>query len=185
MSKVQRTGRHNNTARILVYAALTSALAALLLAAGYYLQLMEFFWYFAAAMCMMVASVIGGIRTALMAYASSVLLSMLLCAFNFFFLLPYVLFMGLHPIANAAIVRYRISPVIAHPIKAAWFCVWLLLMVRFTGLFLFINLSVPLVPLLIVAIGLPVYILYDLAVRLVSKSLARRLRRFVVVNSTV
>jgi hypothetical protein len=146
---------------------------------------MEFFWYFAAAMCMMIASVIGGIRTALMAYASSVLLSMLLCAFNFLFLLPYVLFMGLHPIANAVIVRYHISPVIAHPIKAAWFCAWLLLMIRFTGLFLFINLSAPLMPQLIVAISLPDYILYDLAVRLVSKNLARRLRRFVVCNLIV
>ena len=87
----------------MAYAALASALAAMLLATGYYLQLMEFFWYFMAAMCMMAALAIGGIRTALAAYAASVLLSLLLCAFNFFFLLPYIMFMGLHPIANAVI----------------------------------------------------------------------------------
>jgi hypothetical protein len=178
MMRTQRPDEHNSTAKTLTYAALTGALAAMLLTAGYYLQLMEFFWYFAAAMGIMAALAMGGIRTALMAYASSALLALLLCAFNFFFLLPYILFMGLHPIANAAIVRYRISPVIAHPAKAAWFCAWLLAMIRFTGLFLFVDLSAPLVPLIVVAIGIPSYTLYDLAVRLIGKSLGRRLRRF-------
>jgi hypothetical protein len=151
-----------------------------LLAVGYYTQLLEFFWYFMAALCVMAANALGGIRAALLAFASSALLALLLCAFNLLFLLPYLLFMGLHPIVNAVIVRYRISPVIAHPVKAIWFCAWLLAMIRFTGLFLFVDLGAggPVVILIVAAVSLPAYFLYELAVRLVSRDLDKRLRRF-------
>jgi hypothetical protein len=176
--KVENDMKKPSTARTVAYAAFTSAIASSLLAAGYYLQLMEFFWYFMAALCIMAALTVGGIKTALMAYAVSVMLSLLLCAFNFFFLLPYILFMGPHPIVNAVFKKHRFNAVAGHLIKAVWFCAWVYVMIRFTALFLFADLGAGgLILLIVAAISLPAYALYDLAVRIVSGHLNIRLRR--------
>jgi len=161
--------------REVAYAAISSALSAAFLAVGFYLQLVEFLWYFLATMMLMIPLSKGYIRGALFAYVVSCLLALMLCAFQFYFILPYVIFMGLHPIVNAFMEKRRFNRWLRHLIKAVWFDAAVYLMIRFTQLFLFIDLQAGGWTLAIVlGVSTLVYFLYDFAIRLVSRSLQRR-----------
>ena len=173
-----RENKTHPTARQMSVAAIGSALAAGFMTIGYYLQLLEFFWYFMASLCIMVILIRCNIRAALLAFAASALLSLLLCSLNFFFILPFVIYMGPHPIANAAMKKYHLNVFIGHAIKAIWFCAAVLTMILFTNLFFFIDLyASPLTIPLTVAICVPIYGLYDFSIRMVMHRLARHLSR--------
>jgi len=162
--------------REVAYASVASALSAAFLAVGFYLQLAEFLWYFLATMMLMIPLAKGYIRGALFAYIVSCLLALMLCAFQFYFILPYVLFMGLHPVVNAFMDKRHFNIWLGHLIKVVWFDAAVYLMIRFTALFLFIDIQAGGWTLLIVmAVSTAVYFLYDFAIRLVSRSLQRRL----------
>jgi len=161
--------------REVAYASIAAALSAAFLAVGFYLQLAEFLWYFLATMMLMIPLSKGYIRGALFAYAVSSLLALMLCAFQFYFILPYVVFMGLHPIINAIMDKHHFSVWLGHIVKAIWFDAAVYLMIRFTALFLFIDIRSGGWTLLIaMGVSTAVYFLYDFAIRLVSKSLQRR-----------
>ena len=134
-----RENKTHPTARQMSAAAICSALAAGFMTIGYYLQLLEFFWYFMASLSVMVILIRCNIRAALLTFAASALLALMLCSFNFFFIMPFVIFMGPHPIANAVMKRYHLNVVIGHTIKAVWFCAAVLMMILFTNLFFFID----------------------------------------------
>lgn len=162
--------------REVAYAAVASALSAAFLAVGFYLQLAEFLWYFLATMMIMIPLTRGYIRGALFAYAVSSLLGLLLCAFQFYFILPYVVFMGLHPVVNAFMDKQHFNVWVGHLIKAVWFDAAVYLIIRFTQLFLFIDLRAGGWTLAIVlGVSTLVYFFYDFAIRLVSRSLQRRI----------
>lgn len=161
--------------REVAYAAIAAALSAAFLAVGFYLQLAEFLWYFLATMMLMIPLSKGYIRGALFAYIVSSALALMLCAFQFYFILPYVAFMGLHPVVNAAMEKHHINVWLGHLIKAIWFDAAVYLMIRFTALFLFVDIRSGGWTLVItIGISTAVYFLYDLAIHLVSKSLQRR-----------
>jgi len=163
--------------REVAYASIASALSAAFLAVGFYLQLAEFLWYFLATMMLMIPLAKGYIRGALFAFFVSCLLALLLCAFQFYFILPYVTFMGLHPVVNAAMEKHGFNRWLGHIIKAVWFCaaVYLVLLL-FPALLPFINIHSGTWTLAVVlGVSAAVYFLYDFAIRLVSRSLKRRI----------
>lgn len=90
----------------------------ILVAGGYFLGL----WYLIAILALMVPLSKQFYLGGFLAYLGTCVLTVVLGAVvKFWDLLPFVMFFGLHPIANSLQIRFKINRWIAYLIKALWF----------------------------------------------------------------
>lgn len=99
----------------------------------------------------------------LLAYVATVILTLLFGGSAFIWrLLPFIIFFGLHPIANFVQFRFRINKILAFIVKAVWFDAMLYLSWRFlfnmTTSFEFVDRYI--VPIIIV-LGTLFFAFYD------------------------
>ncbi|MDD5016596.1 MAG: hypothetical protein PHO15_00680 [Eubacteriales bacterium] len=161
------------------YAAIASALSTVFLVTGFYLQIMEFFWYFMATLALMIPLSKGYARTAVFSYFVSSFLALLLCGFQFIYLMPYVIFMGLHPAVDYIMRKRGLNICLAHLIKAAWFDASVYVLILFTNLFLFIDLMAGTFVIIIVFVVCTfLYFLYDYAIHLLMKVLGKKFQHY-------
>lgn len=159
----------------LAHAAIAAALGAAFLAVGFYLQVLEFLWYFLAALTLMIPLCRGYIRFAALAYIVSALLALALCAFQFLFIMPYVVFMGPHLIVNAVMEKRRLNAWLRHLVKVVWFDASVYLLMLLTSLFAFVDIRAGwATALAAMGVATLAYFAYDYCVGLVEKDLYRR-----------
>ncbi len=87
-------------------------------AGGYFLGL----WYLIAVLALMVPLAKQFYWGGFLAYLGTCILTVVLgAAARFWDLLPFIMFFGLHPLANALQIRFKINRWLAYAIKAVWF----------------------------------------------------------------
>lgn len=87
-------------------------------AGGYFLGL----WYLIAILALMIPLSKQFYLGSFLAYLGTCILTVILGAVvKFWDLLPFIMFFGLHPIANSLQIRFKINRWLAFAIKAVWF----------------------------------------------------------------
>ncbi len=87
-------------------------------AGGYFLGL----WYLIAILALMVPLSKQFYLGGFLAYLGTCILTVVLgAAAKFWDLLPFIMFFGLHPLANAMQIKFKINRWVAYAIKAVWF----------------------------------------------------------------
>ncbi len=90
----------------------------IVVAGGYFLGL----WYLIAILALMVPLAKQFYSGGFLAYLGTCILTVVLGASaKFWDLLPFVMFFGLHPLANSLQIRFNINRWIAFAVKAVWF----------------------------------------------------------------
>ena len=120
-------------------AGISTAIATLFLAVGNITSVLLFIGYLVGSISLSLPLAKGSYRGYAMAYASTVLLTVLIIGSAGYFvdLTPFIVFFGLHPLVNELQLRYRLPTMAAFLVKAAWFdgAMWLFwwLIVQTTG----------------------------------------------------
>lgn len=87
-------------------------------AGGYFLGL----WYLIAVLALMVPLSKQFFLGGFLAYLGTCILTVILGAVaKFWDLLPFIMFFGLHPLANALQIRFKVNRWLAYALKAIWF----------------------------------------------------------------
>lgn len=107
---------------VIALSAISCALAIIFLLLGTFSQFLLATGYLMAQISLMIPLSKGFYRGNVLAYAGTCVLTLLLGAIgNFWKLVPFIMFFGLHPLANALQLRFNINRWIAFVVKAAWF----------------------------------------------------------------
>ncbi len=89
-----------------------------IVAGGYLLGL----WYTIAILALMLPLSKQFYAGGFLAYIGTCILALVLgAAAQFWKLVPFIMFFGIHPLANSLQIRYKINRIIAFAIKAVWF----------------------------------------------------------------
>lgn len=98
--------------------AVVSLSMGILVAGGFFLGL----WYLIAILALMVPLAKQFYLGNVLAYIGTCILTVVLGAVvKFWELLPFIMFFGLHPLANSLQIRFKINRWLAYAIKAVWF----------------------------------------------------------------
>jgi hypothetical protein len=161
-----------NRSKVVSLSALAAAIGFLFLTTGFYLQVGEYGWYFAASVAIMLPLARGYLGGALLAVPLSCLLALLANGFNFVFLIPYITFMGFHPVINCWQRSRNKNPIAVFILKEAWFLASVFITFRFTALLLFDfgTLSPYALP-IILAIAAVGFVPYDYAMKQLQKKI--------------
>ncbi len=106
---------------MVAFSAVSAALCSLLLTVGAYFGFLDVSCYMFASVVLMIPLAFGSVVGAFLAYLAGGLLALLFSGGNFFSILPYAIFFGLHPIVNALCKKFRINKYVAYAVKALWF----------------------------------------------------------------
>lgn len=102
--------------------AVSCAVAVICLMVGYWSDILLGTGYVVAMVALMVPLSKQFIRGGFLAYAGTVLLAIIMgAAARFWDLVPFIMFFGLHPLANCLQVKFNINRWIAYAVKAIWF----------------------------------------------------------------
>ena len=170
------------SAREIALAAIACAIATLALTVGALYSPLLFTGYLLASLAVMLPLSSGRVWPAVLTFVGASVLALFCSGFDFWGLMPYVLFFGPHPIVNAVCARYRAPIVVAVAAKAVWFD----LAAYLTWRFLFgAHMNVAFLDehflVLIITVGTLFFIGYDYgarrAQRLVNFTVERTVRR--------
>lgn len=160
----------------IVYTGIFAALGLAILQFGFFIGTLEYFWYGLATLCIICAIAVGGKRCGLYCYGVIVILSFLIVPGQIFYILPFMCFMGLHPIALSWIGNRKWM----FWIVKAWYISALYLVYKVTELtFLNIPLTTVQEIILIVVIGILTFWPYNFAVCNCLKKLAQIMKKIV------
>lgn len=109
------------TAREIALSALSCAVATILLTLGIYSDFFLFSGYVLASVALMLPLAKNSYAGYFLAYVATAILTLFLSSFRFWEVLPFILFFGLHPIANEWQLKTKINRWVACAIKALWF----------------------------------------------------------------
>ncbi len=101
--------------------ALAAAIATTFMTVGVYSSVLLFTGYLFAELALMLPLAKKSWWGYALAYAATCILSLIFNAARFFDVLPFIVFFGLHPLANELQLRTRINTWVACFIKALWF----------------------------------------------------------------
>lgn len=109
------------TAYEIAISALSCALATVLLTVGTYVPLLLFTGYLFGSVALMMPLCKGSYKGFVIAYLATVILTLVFNGFNFFDVLPFAVFFGLHPLVNELQLKTKINVWLACFLKALWF----------------------------------------------------------------
>ena len=109
----------------------------------------------------MLSSETGHVRYCVLTHITITFLSLCFTGFNFIFLLPYMTFMGMCPIAVALFERSRIPRWVSYFLKQLWFTGSTMVTALFGPVFFNIDLVNAQAALTIIAISIPSFFFYD------------------------
>ena len=89
----------SNTYR-LVLAAVFASLGTAVITFGYFLGFAQFFWMFVGVMCVMATISTAGVKYGLLCYVTIVFLCLVIQPSQFFYMLAFIIFMGIQPVFN-------------------------------------------------------------------------------------
>jgi len=116
--------------------AVSASFAVIFLSIGVFVPVFELSAYMFASVALMLPLskkiYLGGF----LAYLSTIILTLLISGGNFVYVLPVAVFFGLHPFINSMQLKFNINKYLALIVKIIWFDISLLLMYKFTELFL-------------------------------------------------
>lgn len=99
MNKQTKEPKQKNNIKKMAYTGVLSALGLAILQFGFFTGTLEYFWYYLTTLCIICAIAVGGKRCGLYCYGVIVVLSLFIVPGQIFYILPFLCFMGLHPIA--------------------------------------------------------------------------------------
>lgn len=122
-----------STSHEIALSALACAAATTLLTVGIYTDIFLFTAYVLGSIALMLPLAKGSYRGYFLAYVATSILTTLFSSFRFWEILPFVIFFGLHPVANEWQLKKKINRWAACAVKAVWFdatayLVWVLLL---------------------------------------------------------
>ncbi|MBQ9730260.1 MAG: hypothetical protein IJV80_05560 [Clostridia bacterium] len=109
------------TAYEIALSALSCALATILLTLGTYIPVLLFTGYLFGSIALMLPLAKGTYKGFVLAYLATVVLTLIFNGFNFFDVLPFAVFFGLHPLVNELQLKTKINVWLACFVKAVWF----------------------------------------------------------------
>lgn len=109
------------TAHEVALSALSCAIGTIFLTLGIYSDVFVFTGYMLAGIALMLPLAMQSYRGFALAYTATCLLALLFGSFRFWDVFPFVIFFGLHPLANELQIKKRINRWIAFAVKALWF----------------------------------------------------------------
>ncbi len=112
---------------LIALSAVATAFSVILLTLGAYVAVLDYSCIFMASLCVMLPLSKQSKKAALLTYIATSLLSAVFIGGRWAVLLPYVLFFGLHPIANYLLAEKKVNKILAVAIKDVWFVGTLLL----------------------------------------------------------
>ena len=121
--------------RIVALSAVSAALAVVMLALGSYIEVVDIACVMIAGIAMMIPLSKESFAGALTAFAASAVLGAVIGGARLSVILPYAVFFGLYPIANAFQEKKKINRYIALIIKDIWFLASMFLYYRMLVLF--------------------------------------------------
>lgn len=101
--------------------AVSCAFAALALTVGTLYSVLLFTGYLLASFALMMPLSRGAYVGSFLAHIGASILALLFTGGRIWDLLPFIVFFGLHPLANALQIRFKINKWLAFAIKAVWF----------------------------------------------------------------
>lgn len=107
--------------RMVAYASISAAFATVFLSIGEFFPSFSLSAAFMASLAMMIPLTKKSYIGTFLAYVSSAILSFLITGFRFEGVLPFAVFFGLHPLANAIIEDKKINKVVGFVVKDVWF----------------------------------------------------------------
>ena len=113
--------------KLIALSALSAAFAVIFMVIGAYIPTLDYSAIFMASLCMMIPLTKKSIKSALLTYLATALLSSILVAGRWEVVLPFVLFFGLHPIINYFQKEKHINKFLALAVKDVWFVLTILL----------------------------------------------------------
>ncbi|MBQ8164359.1 MAG: hypothetical protein IJZ94_00890 [Clostridia bacterium] len=128
-----------STTKKIAYTGVISALGLAILQIGFFTGVAEYFWYYVTTLCIISAISVGGRRYGFYCYLVIVSLSLLIIPGQIFYILPFLCFMGLHPIALSWIGNRKWMFVLIE----IWYIAALLFVYKMTELTI---LNIPLTP---------------------------------------
>ena len=101
--------------------ALACALATTLMTVGVYSSIFLFTGYLLACVALMLPLAKKSYVGYALAYVATCVFSVIFCSAQFFDVLPFIMFFGLHPLVNELQLKLKINTWVACFVKAAWF----------------------------------------------------------------
>ena len=148
----------------IAFAALACALTTIFLTIGVYSEFLLFTGYLLGSIALMLPLAKGTYKGFVLAYLATVVLTLIFNGFNFFDVLPFAVFFGLHPLVNELQLKTKINVWLACLVKAVWFDGTMYLVWRFifesTTAIPFVDKYF--IPILIV-VGTAFFVFYDYA----------------------
>ena len=167
------------SAKTIALSGVSAALCAVFITLGSYIAVIDLSCFMFAGFALMLPlykkSLVGGVA----AYIAGGLIGLLFSGMNFFTVLPYFVWFGLHPILNFIQVRYKINKYLAFGVKLLIFNLAIFIILRFTMLFVtkwdFINER----EYIFYIAGSVFFIFYDMAVMYIQRAIDAMLGRVV------
>lgn len=129
--------------KLIALSAISAAFAVVLLALGAFIEVIDISCVMLAGLAIMLPLAKKSYIGAFLSYAASALLALILTSARFTVIVPYAMFFGLHPIANALQEKYKINRIVAVIVKDVWFLlsmfVYYKLLVALSGYDLFAD----------------------------------------------
>lgn len=151
------------TAYEIALSALACALSTIILVLGVYSELLLFTGYLLATVALMMPLAKKSWWGYALAYIATCILSFLFAGGQYWNIIPFAMFFGLHPLVNELQLKTRINRWIACFVKAVWFDATLWVIWQFTvittGVTYFDQYKIP----LILVVGTALFIAYDYA----------------------
>lgn len=101
--------------------ALACALATVFLSVGAYSEILLFTGYLVGSIALMMPLAKRSYRGYVLSYIATCLLTLLFTSYQFYNILPFVMFFGLHPLVNELQLKIKINRWLACALKALWF----------------------------------------------------------------
>lgn len=122
-----KNGNKNNKSFEIALSGVSCAIASAALALGLITPFLTGLGYLVAILALMIPLSRNFYAGDFLAYAGTCILAIVLgAAAEFWALVPFAMFFGLHPLANALQLKFRINKWLAYAVKAVWFDITLI-----------------------------------------------------------
>ncbi len=132
--------------KVIALSAVSAAFSVVLLALGSFIEIIDIACVMFAGIAIMLPLSKKYYLGAFLSYLAATLLGLLISGGRFTVIVPFAIFFGLYPIANALQFKYRINYILSLIVKDVWFLgsmvVYYLVLVEFTGYDIFKDFSV-------------------------------------------